>query len=106
MGAVDSKLVERKSLEILADAVDRTVGSGFVHAAISKAAKTLEPKEFNAADKAFRMLNPRETRKVEKSALESASILAEHGDYSDPTEDMKPNPDFGDIRARSVKLGS
>jgi hypothetical protein len=106
MGAVDSKHVERKSLEILAEAIDRTVGSGFVHAAIAKAAKTLEEKEFNAADKAFRMLNPRETRKVEKSALESASLLVEHGEYSDPVEDMKPNPDYSDIRARSVKLGS
>lgn len=106
MSAVDSEHVERKSLEILAEAVDRTVGTGYVHAAIAKAAKTLEVKEYNAADKAFRMLNPRETRKVEKTALESASILAEHGEYSDPTEDMKPNPEFGDIRARSVKLGS
>ena len=97
MSAVDSKHVERKSLEILAEAVDRTVGTGYVHAAIAKAAKTLEVKEYNAADKAFRMLN---------TALESASILAEHGEYSDPTEDMKPNPEFGDIRARSVKLGS
>ncbi|MEQ8334360.1 hypothetical protein [Nisaea sp.] len=106
MSAVDSKHVERKSLEILAEAVDRTVGTGFVHAAIAKAAKTLAEKEFSAADKAFRMLNPRETRKVEKTALESASILAEHGEYTDPTDDMNPNPKFGDIRARSVKLGS
>ena len=106
MGAADNKVVERKSLEILADAVDRTVGVGFVHTAISKAAETLETKEFSAADKAFRMLNSRETRKVEATAIENAQIYADHGEYSDPVEDMKPNPEFGEIRSTSRKLGS
>lgn len=106
MSAVDSRYVERKSLEILAEAVDRTVGTGFVHEAIAKAAKTLEAKAFSDADKAFRMLNPRETRKVEKTALENATIFAEHGEYTDPLADMNPNPKFNDIRSRSVKLGS
>jgi len=106
MSAVDDRFAERKSLEILAEAVDRTVGAGYVHEAIAKAAKTLEAKAYNDADKAFRMLNPRETRKVEKTALESATIFAEHGDYSDPLADMTPNPQFENIRSRSVKLGS
>ncbi|UUX49795.1 hypothetical protein NUH88_20675 [Nisaea acidiphila] len=106
MSAVDNRFVERKSLEILAEAVDRTVGTGFVHEAIAKAAKSLETKAYSDADKAFRMLNPRETRKVEKTALENATIFAEHGEYSDPMSDMNPNPKFDDIRSRSVKLGS
>lgn len=106
MSALVMKQADRISLEILADAVDRTVGTGFVHEAIARAAKTLENKEYQEANKAFRMLNARETRKVEKTALESATIYAEHGEYTDPMDEMKPNPAFGDIRSRSVKLGN
>src|SRR3546814_4153709 len=52
-------VIEKKALEILADAVDRTVGTGFVHAAVLKAAQTLAAHDYRQADKAFRMLNPR-----------------------------------------------
>src|SRR3546814_5536159 len=47
-------VIEKKALEILADAVDRTIGTGFVHAAVLKAAQTLAAHDYRQADKAFR----------------------------------------------------
>lgn len=101
----DSK-TERKALEILADAVDRTVGTGFVHAAVLKAAQTLAAHDYRQADKAFRMLNPRETRKVRSTAIESAELFNKFGEYADPMVDMPPDPRLKTIRARSTKLGA
>lgn len=101
----DAKL-ERKALEILADAVDRTVGTGFVHAAVLKASQTLAAHDFRQADKAFRMLNPRETRKVKSTAIESAELFQKFGEYSDALSDMPPDPRLRDIRSRSTKLGT
>ncbi|GHD58187.1 hypothetical protein GCM10017083_40770 [Thalassobaculum fulvum] len=101
----DAKL-EKKALEILADAVDRTVGTGFVHAAVLKAAQTLAAHDYRQADKAFRMLNPRETRKVRSTAMESAELFHKFGDYDDALTDMAPDPRLRDIRARSTKLGT
>jgi len=98
--------VEKQALEILADAVDRTVGTGFVHAAIVKAASTLAPLDYKQADKAFRMLNPRETRKVQDTAIESAELMREFGDYTDPTSGLGADPKFRHIRSRSAKLGN
>ena len=54
---------ERKCFEILADAVNRTVGTGFVYAAIMKAANSLTKNDFDQAGKAFRLLSSRETRR-------------------------------------------
>ena len=96
----------KKALEILAEAVDRTVGGGFVHAAISKAATTLEDTDYQQADRAFRMLNPRETRKVHYEAIESAELLRDFGEYQEPDVDLLPDPRLRDIRAKSTKLGS
>lgn len=98
--------IEKKALEILADAVDRTVGTGFVHAAVLKAAQTLAAHDYRQADKAFRMLNPRETRKVKSTAIESAELLHKFGEYSDGIEDMAPDPRLREIRSRSTKLGT
>ena len=79
---------DRKALEILADAVDRTVGTGFVHAAVVKAANTLAEIDRRQAGKAFDMLNPRETRKVRSTAIESAELFRQFGDIDDPVEDF------------------
>ena len=98
--------IEKKALEILADAVDRTVGTGFVHAAVLKAAQTLAAHDFRQADKAFRMLNPRETRKVKSTAMESAELLSKFCEYNDALEDLPPDPRLRDIRSRSTKLGT
>lgn len=102
---LDAKIA-KKALEILADAVDRTVGTGFVHAAVLKAAQTLAAHDYRQADKAFRMLNPRETRKVKSTAIESAELLHQFGEYNDGLNDMAPDPRLRDIRARSTKLGA
>ena len=102
---LDAK-IEKKALEILADAVDRTVGTGFVHAAVLKAAQTLAAHDYRQADKAFRMLNPRETRKVKSTAIESAELHHQFGEYNDGISDMAPDPRLRDIRARSTKLGA
>lgn len=101
----DAKL-EKRALEILADAVDRTVGTGFVHAAVLKAAQTLAAHDYRQADKAFRMLNPRETRKVKSTAVETAELYNQFGEYDDALTDMPPDPRLRDIRARSTKLGT
>lgn len=98
--------IEKKALEILAEAVDRTVGTGFVHAAVLKAAHTLAAHDFRQADKAFRMLNPRETRKVKSTAIETAELYQKFGDYLDPLSEMQPDPGLRDIRSRSQKLGT
>lgn len=103
MAAVDTN---KAALEILADAVDRTVGTGFVHAAITKAASSLRPNDYSQADKAFRMLNPHETRKVRATAIENAELFKEFGDYDDPLGDIGPDPRLNDIRSKSTKLGS
>lgn len=97
---------DRKALEILADAVDRTVGSGFVHAAVVKAAHTLADTDRQHAGKAFDMLNSRESRKVRSTAIESAELFRQFGDIDDPVEDFAPDPRLSDIRARSAKLGT
>lgn len=101
----DAKL-EKRALEILADAVDRTVGTGFVHAAVLKAAQTLAAHDYRQADKAFRMLNPRETRRVKSTAVETAELYHKFGEYDDALSDMAPDPRLRDIRARSTKLGT
>lgn len=95
----------KAALEILADAVDRTVGTGFVYAAISKAASSLRSTDYSQADKAFRMLNPHETRKVRATAIENAELFKEFGDYDDPLAGVGPDPRLSDIRAKSTKLG-
>ncbi len=76
--------LERKCLKILGDAVNQTVGTGFVHAAIAKAADTLSSNDREQADKAFRLLSAKETRKVRSRALEDAELLHEHGEIPDP----------------------
>jgi hypothetical protein len=98
--------IEKVALGILADAVDRTVGTGFVHAAITRAASTLESSDVSQADRAFRMLNPRECKKVRDTAIENAELYRDFGDYSDPTDELSPDPRLKDIRAKSSKLGS
>ena len=98
--------VEKACLKILADAVDRTVGSGFVHTAITRAAESLENADYEKAGKAFRMLSPRESVRVRDSALEGAGIYREFGEYDDPLEQLGGNPSFNHIRARSFKLGA
>ena len=97
---------ERKALEILADAVDRTVGTGFVHAAVVKAANTLAEIDRRHAGKAFGMLNPRETRKVQNTAIESAELFRQFGDIGDPIGELPPDPRLSNIRSRSSKLGT
>ena len=98
--------IEKVALGILADAVDRTVGTWFVHAAITRAASTLESSYVSQADRAFRMLNPRECKKVRDTAIENAELYRDFGDYSDPTDELSPDPRLKDIRAKSSKLGS
>lgn len=98
--------IEKKALEILADAVDRTVGTGFVHAAVLKAAQTLAAHDYRQADKAFRMLNPRETRKVKSTAVESAELYQKFGEYDDALTELPPDPRLREIRSRSTKLGT
>ncbi|MEQ8397980.1 hypothetical protein [Thalassobaculum sp.] len=98
--------LEKKALQILAEAVDRTVGTGFVHAAVLKAAHTLAAHDYRQADKAFRMLNPRETLKVKSTAIESAELYHQFGDYEDPATEVAPDPRLRDIRSRSAKLGT
>lgn len=93
-------------MEILADAVDRTVGTGFVHAAVVKAANTLADTDRRHAGKAFGMLNSRETRKVRSTAMESAELYRQFGDLDDPISDLAPDPRLNDIRSRSAKLGT
>src|SRR3546814_991076 len=85
-------VIEKKALEILADAVDRTVGTGFVHAAVLKAAQTLAAHDYRQADKAFRLLNPRETRKVKSTAIESAELFQKFGDYDEAPSELPPDP--------------
>ena len=50
--------LEAKCLEVLADAVSRTVGTGFVHAAVIKAAESLDEADRDKASKAFQLLIP------------------------------------------------
>ncbi len=102
---MDSNL-ERKCLEILADAVDETIGSGFVHTAIVKASVSLASSDLQKADSAFRLLTPRESTKIRSTALDHASTLRDFGDYSDPFADAFSNPKFGHIRSSSRKLGA
>lgn len=97
--------IEKKCLEILADAVDRAVGTGFVHASIVKAAETLGRSEYERAGKAFRMLSGHETRRVQATAVESAALFRDYGEYSDPAGDFGANPAYSDIRSKSTKLG-
>lgn len=97
---------DRKALEILADAVDRTIGTGFVHAAVVKAAHSLAETDRRQAGKAFDMLNSRESRKVKSTAIESAELFRQFGDIDDPISDLAPDPRLNDIRARSAKLGT
>ncbi|MCR9072412.1 MAG: hypothetical protein NXI18_11885 [Alphaproteobacteria bacterium] len=97
---------DRKALEILADALDRTVGTGFVHAAVVKAANTLAENDRRQAGKAFDMLNSRESRKVRSTAIESAELFRQFGDIDDPIEDFAPDPRLSQIRSRSAKLGT
>lgn len=101
-----SKETERRGLEILADAVDRTVGTGFVHAAVAKAAQTLAEIDRRQAGKAFDMLNHRESGKVKSTAIESAELYRQFGDLDDPIADMAPDPRLSNIRSKSAKLGA
>jgi len=98
--------LEKRALEILAEAVDRTVGTGFVHAAVLKAAQTLAAHDYRQADKAFRMLNPRETVKVRSTAIETAELYRQFGEYEEPLPQIPPDPRLRDIRSRSAKLGT
>jgi hypothetical protein len=106
MTADTTENVDRVCLEILADAVDRTVGTGFVHASIVKAASSMTARDYDRAGKAFQMLSPRETRKVSSAAVESANIYKDYGEYGDPIADLNPDPKLQDIRAKSARLGS
>lgn len=104
---MDEKLVERKALEILANAVDRTVGTGFVHAAVVKASQTLTEKDVGKANKAFKMLDSRETRRVRFKAVEAAGMYKELGEgEGSEGAPPEPNPRFANFRSRSAKLGS
>lgn len=98
--------IEKKALEILADAVDRTVGTGFVHAAVLKASQTMADHDYRQADRAFRMLNPRETTKVRSTAEESAMLFKQYGDDDVGLAELSPDPSLKNIRSRSTKLGS
>ena len=98
--------LERRCLEILGDAVNRTVGTGFVHAAVAKAADSLATGDRDQADKAFRLLSAKETRKFRSQALEDAEFLRDHGEIPDPLLDSMSNPDYADIRHTSRKLGN
>jgi hypothetical protein len=98
--------LQRVCLEILADAVDRSIGSGFVHAAVSKASQTMTQSDYERADKAFRLLSPRESRKVREAAVETATLQREHGDYIDPMAEIGGNPAYSHIRSKSTKLGN
>jgi hypothetical protein len=98
--------LERKCLKILGDAVNETVGTGFVHAAISKAADSLEGNDRVQADKAFRLLSAKETRKVRSRALEDAELLRDHGEIPDPLADSESNPDYAHVRHTARKLGT
>jgi hypothetical protein len=97
---------DRKALEILADAVDRTVGTGFVHAAVLKASQTLAKGDRRQAGKAFNMLDPRETSRVRSTAIESAELYRQFGDSDDPVAELAPDPRLSVIRSRSSKLGT
>lgn len=101
-----SSTLEKKCLEILGDAVNRTVGTGFVHAAIAKAAESLSLGDREKAGKAFRLLSAKETRKVQSRALEDAELLRDHGEFPDPLLDDAANPAFAQIRHASRKLGN
>jgi len=98
--------LERKCLEILGEAVNRTVGTGFVHAAVSKAAESLSSGDREKAGKAFKLLSGKETRKVQSRALEDAELLRDHGEFADPMGDSEANPAFAQIRHASRKLGN
>lgn len=96
---------DKKCFEILADAVNRTVGTGFVHAAIMKAANSQTKHDRDQAGRAFRLLSARETRQVRSQALEEAEFFRDHGEIPDPMMDFASNPAYGDIRHKSTKLG-
>jgi hypothetical protein len=97
--------LERKCLEILGEAVSRTVGTGFVHAAIAKAAASLTLGDQELASKAFRLLSAKETRKVRSRALEDAELLQEHGEIADPLLETMGNPAYAHVRHAAHKLG-
>ena len=101
-----SPVLEKKCLEILGEAVNRTVGTGFVHAAIAKAATSLSSGDREKAGKAFKLLSGKETRKVRSRALEDAELLRDHGEFADPLAESQANPDFADIRHAARKLGN
>lgn len=98
--------LERKCLEILGEAVSRTVGTGFVHAAIAKAAASLSLGDREQAGKAFRLLSAKETRKVRSRAVEDAEILREHGEIPDPLLEAMGNPAYAHVRHAARKLGN
>lgn len=98
--------LDRKCLEILGEAVSRTVGAGFVHAAITKAAGSLALGDREQAGKAFRLLSPKETRKVRSEALEEAEFLRDHGEIPDPLLESMSNPAYAHVRHTARKLGN
>jgi hypothetical protein len=100
-----SSTLERKCLEILGEAVNRTVGTGFVHAAIAKAAASLTNGDREKAGKAFKLLSAKETRKVRSRALEDAGLLRDHGEIPDPLLETMSNPAYAQIRHSARKLG-
>lgn len=99
-------VLERKCLEILGEAVSRTVGEGFVLAAIAKAAASLSSDDREKAGKAFRLLSPKETRKVHVHARENAEFLRDYGEIPDPLQDAMGNPDYAHVRHAARKLGT
>lgn len=101
-----SSTLERKCLEILGEAVSRTVGTGFVHAAIAKAAESLSSGDREKAGKAFKLLSGKETRKVRTRAIEDAELLRDHGEMPDLMGDNVANPAFAQIRHAAHKLGN
>lgn len=98
--------LERKCLEILGEAVSNTVGTGFVHAAISKAATSLSLGDREQADKAFRLLSAKETRKVRSRAVEDAELLRDHGEIADPLLETMGNPAYAHVRHAAHKVGN
>jgi hypothetical protein len=98
--------LDRKCLKILGDAVSQTVGTGFVHAAIAKAADSLASNDREQAGKAFRLLSAKETRKVRSQALGDSEFHRDHGEIPDPLLDSMGNPAFAHVRHSARKVGN
>ena len=97
--------LEAKCLEVLADAVSRTVGTGFVHAAVIKAAESLDEADHDKASKAFQLLSPRETQQVRSQAIGDAEFLRDQGEIPDPLLEDIGNPAYAHVRHTSQNSG-